>query len=67
MREECDRIGRDPGEIEVTAGLPVQSPDDAKRYQELGISRLVMPPPAFDPDGLRKGLDRFGSDIIAKL
>jgi probable F420-dependent oxidoreductase len=65
MREECDRIGRDPGEIELTTGgLP--TPDEVRKAEDLGVSRYILMPPAFDPDGLRKGLEQLGDELISK-
>jgi alkanesulfonate monooxygenase SsuD/methylene tetrahydromethanopterin reductase-like flavin-dependent oxidoreductase (luciferase family) len=66
LRAECDRIGRDPGEIEITSGGP-PSLDEVRRQQDLGVSRYVTMPPAFDADGLRRGLDRLGDELIAAL
>ena len=67
MHDECDKIGRDPSEIEVTAGLPSTDLDAVKRAQDLGVGRLIIPPPGFDPDGLKKGLEDFGDRILSKL
>ena len=67
MREECSRIGRDPSEIEITTGASIKSPDDVKRYADLGVSRMVIPPPAFDPKGIRDKLGQFHDTIIQKL
>jgi probable F420-dependent oxidoreductase len=66
LRDECDRIGRDPGEIEITSGAR-PDPDEIKRYADLGVSRFVIPPPAFDKDGVRKGLEKLGNEVISKL
>ncbi len=68
MRDECDKLGRDPGEIELTTtsgGLP--SLDDAKRYADLGVSRLVLPPPGLEPEELRRGFGDFADHVIAKI
>jgi probable F420-dependent oxidoreductase len=67
MRDECGRIGRDPDEVEVTTGFQVTDLDAVKRAQDLGISRLVIPPPGFDPEGLRKGLEEFADKVMAKV
>ena len=67
MRAECERIGRDVAEIEITVGGPIRSLDDVKRYQDLGVSRVVGPPPGFAPDDLERGLEQFGDSIISKL
>jgi len=67
MRDECGRIGRDPAEVEVTTGFQVTDLDAVKRAQDLGISRLVIPPPGFDSEGLRKGLEEFADKVISKV
>ena len=56
MRDECGKIGRDPAEIEVTTGENKLDLDVVRRYEEIGVSRLIMPPPAFDPEGLPPGM-----------
>jgi hypothetical protein len=67
MREECARVGRKPAEIEVTAGRGLVDADGAKQLQDLGVSRAIIPPPAFDEDGVRKGLHEFADRVITKL
>ena len=66
LRAECARIGRDPREIEITAG-GAPTLDEVKRLRDQGVARFVMPPPAFAPDELRKGLERVGDEILARL
>lgn len=66
LKAECERIGRDPSEIELTTGsLP--TPDEVKRLEDLGVSRFVVPPPGFNPDDLKAGLDKLGNELIAKF
>jgi probable F420-dependent oxidoreductase len=67
MGDECAKIGRDPAEIEITTSLPGRNVDAIKALEDQGVSRCVMGPPAFDREGLEKGLDAFANDIIAKL
>ncbi len=67
LRDECDKIGRDPSEVEISVGGAPRNIDDVKRYADIGVSRIVMPPPAFDPEGLRKGLLGFRETVIEKL
>lgn len=67
LRDECGKTGRDPGGIELTAGVDQLDLDTARRFQELRVHRVVIPPPAFDPDGLRRGLQEVGDTILAKL
>ncbi|MCW5889436.1 MAG: LLM class F420-dependent oxidoreductase [bacterium] len=66
MRAECERIGRDPASIEVTgAGWRLQ-PDDVRRMADAGVHRLVVPPPAFDPEGIERGFAKLHEKLIAK-
>ena len=67
VRAECERIGRDPAEVELICGGRVRGPEDLEPYAALGVSRLVISPPAQDVDGLRRGLDRFARDVIERL
>ena len=67
VRAECERIGRDPAEVELMCGGRVRTPEDLEPYLALGVSRLVVSPPAQDLDGLRRGLDRFARDVIERL
>ena len=66
MREECKKVGRDPRTIEITSGRATPDADNVRRLEELGVSRFMVPPPAFDPDGVTQGLEKLGN-LIAKL
>jgi len=66
LKEECAKIGRNPAEIEVTAaGRPTL--DYVNRFRDMGISRLVIPPPAWDAEGLTRGLEKLANEVISKL
>jgi probable F420-dependent oxidoreductase len=65
MRDECKKRGRDPSSIEVTSGRAVPDLEGVKRLRDLGVSRFMVPPPAFDPDGITQGLETLG-ELIAK-
>jgi probable F420-dependent oxidoreductase len=67
LREECRKIGRRPEEIELTTGGGFVDLDGVRRYQDLGVSRLVIPPPAYDADGVRQGLQDFADRVMAKV
>ena len=67
MSDECAKQGRDPKQIEVTTSMPGMHLDAIKALEDQGVSRLVLGPPAFDRDGIQKGLDKFGNDVLAKL
>ena len=64
MRDECGKVGRRPEEIELTTGMGAQDRDSMRRYEDLGVSRLIVAPPGFDPDGLRRGLESFANKLI---
>jgi probable F420-dependent oxidoreductase len=66
MRDECQKLGRDPSTIEVTSGRAAPTRDSVKHLADLGVSRFMVPPPAFDPEGVTQGLERLG-DFIAKV
>lgn len=66
MREECQKVGRDPAAIEVTSGRAAPDVDNVRRLADRGVSRFMVPPPAFDPDGVTAGLEKLG-DLIAKV
>lgn len=66
MKTECRKIGRNPAEIEVSC-MGRAKLDALKALQDIGISRVVLPPPAFDKDGLSRGLEKLASEVIARL
>jgi probable F420-dependent oxidoreductase len=66
MRDECRKLGRDPSTIEVTSGRAAPDADGVKRLADLGVARFMVPPPAFDPDGITQGLEKLGN-LIAKV
>ena len=61
---ECRRIGRNPDEVELTTGALSLDVETVKRYAALGVRRLVIPPPAFDADGLVPGLEAFARNVL---
>ena len=66
MRKAAADAGRDPDAIEVTTGGAMDV-DTARRYEDLGVSRLVIPPLGFDVETLRAQLAEFGERVIAPL
>lgn len=65
LTEECARVGRNPAEIEVTTGCPPKL-DEVKRLEDMGVRRITFPPPGFTPDDVKAGLEKLGSEIIAR-
>ena len=77
MRAECDRIGRDPDEIELMAGSGDMSkfgtravPDWVKRYEDMGVSRVLLPIAymglEFTRAGLLRDLGKAAQAIISR-
>jgi probable F420-dependent oxidoreductase len=66
LRDECGKIGRDPAEIELTTVLASNDLDAVRRAQDLGVGRLLIMPPAWDPEGVKRGLAKFADEVIAK-
>ncbi len=66
MRAAAEEAGRDPDAIEITRGGAMDV-DGIKRMQDEGCDRIVIPPLAFNPDGLRDSLSRFADDVISKV
>ncbi len=67
LRDECGKVSRDPSEIELSAIGEKVDVDTVRRFEDIGVSRLVVFPPAFDPEGLKKGLNDFADRVISKL
>jgi probable F420-dependent oxidoreductase len=66
LKDECRKIGRNPAEIELTAGTGRLDRDAVRRYEDLGIARLTIPPPGFDDEAIRKGLHEVAGRVIAR-
>jgi hypothetical protein len=58
--------GRDPDAIEITIG-GAKDLDQARAFAALGATRITIGPPAFDPVGLRAGLERFAAAVMDPL
>ena len=65
MRLSAKDAGRDPEAIEVTAG-GVMDLDGVRRFGDLGVDRVVLPPLGWDLDTLREQLGRFSENVIQK-
>jgi probable F420-dependent oxidoreductase len=66
MRKAATDAGRDPDAIEVTAGGAMDI-DGMRRYEDAGVHRMIIPPLAFDAEGLRANLDTFATNVLSKL
>jgi probable F420-dependent oxidoreductase len=70
MRTTAKEHGRDPDAIEVTAGgdgaIGSGALDEVKALADLGVSRVIIPPLAFDPEGQREAFGRYGDEVISR-
>ena len=66
LRDECGKTGRNPDEIEISTGAGPLDLDTVRRYEDLGVSRLVMAPPAFDVEGLKAALPKLAEELIER-
>jgi hypothetical protein len=66
MRDEAAKSSRDASAIELSC-MARASVDSVKAFQDIGISRVIVAPPAFDRDGLTRGLEKIGNEVIARV
>ena len=65
MRASATEAGRDPNTIEITAGGALDL-DGVKRFADLGVDRIVIPPLGFDLETLKGTIGNFADSVIAK-
>jgi probable F420-dependent oxidoreductase len=70
MKATAVEHGRDPDAIEISAGgngaLGSKALDEVKALRDLGVSRVIVPPLAYDPEGQRTAFAKYGEDVIAR-
>ncbi|MET0902741.1 MAG: LLM class F420-dependent oxidoreductase [Acidimicrobiales bacterium] len=70
MRKAAVDAGRDPDDIEITTGgngaLGPGALDEVKRLEDLGVSRVIIPPLAFDVEGQRTAFAQYADDVISR-
>ena len=66
MRRAAKDAGRDGDAIEVTAGGSMDV-EGIKKFADLGVSRIVIPPLGFDVETLKEQLGNFADNVIAKV
>ncbi len=62
LRELRGEYGRDTAPFQICLGGPVASADDVRRWEELGVTRLVVSPWRRSPDAV-DGMRRF-ADLV---
>ena len=70
MREAATEAGRDPDAIEVTSGgngaLGSGALEEIEKLADLGVSRVIIPPLAFDVEGQRTAFAQYGEEVISR-
>ncbi|MGO9451204.1 MAG: LLM class F420-dependent oxidoreductase [Candidatus Binataceae bacterium] len=66
VNSEAQKAGRDPKQIELSC-MGRAKVDSLKALEDIGIKRVVVPPPAYDPEGITRGLEKIANEVIAKL
>jgi probable F420-dependent oxidoreductase len=67
LREECQKVERKPDEIEITVVAPFPNIDIVRRFEDLGVARITIGPPGFDPDSITQGLNGFAENVMSKV
>ena len=69
LARACTDIGRDPKTVEITSMWipPMGGQDAVKRFEELGVARLLVPLPALGPGNPLENLERFANETLSKF
>ncbi|MDX6392450.1 MAG: hypothetical protein QOJ73_3513 [Streptosporangiaceae bacterium] len=68
VRRSAEEAGRDPARIEITAGAGQDcDADTVKRYQDLGVTRVMVGLPTQDPADVRRSIDALHESLISKV
>jgi len=62
MATEAQKAGRAATHIELSC-MGRAKPDVLKAFEDIGITRVVVPPPAFDQEGLTRGLEKMANEL----
>jgi alkanesulfonate monooxygenase SsuD/methylene tetrahydromethanopterin reductase-like flavin-dependent oxidoreductase (luciferase family) len=66
MSAEAKKAGRDPKQIELSC-MGRAKVDSLKALGDIGIERVVVPPPAYDPEGITRGLEKIANEVLSKV
>lgn len=66
MSAEAKKAGRDPKQIELSC-MGRAKVDALKTLQDIGVERVVVPPPAYDPEGITRGLEKIANEVLSKV
>jgi probable F420-dependent oxidoreductase len=66
MSTEAKKAGRDPKQIGLSC-MGRAKVDSLKALQDIGIERVVVPPPAYDPEGITRGLEKIANEVMSRV
>jgi probable F420-dependent oxidoreductase len=66
VKAEARNAGRSPHAIEFSC-MGRAKLDAVKALEDLGVVRVVVAPPGYEPEALTRGLEKIGSEVIARL
>jgi probable F420-dependent oxidoreductase len=66
LRDECQRVGRDPAEIEISIPAGELDEDRLARCEDLGVARLIVSPSAYESAEIRRGLETFADRFLVR-
>jgi hypothetical protein len=64
LRELLDQHGRDPAAFDYTCSGPLDSPDDMKRWEDIGVTRMIVSPWRRSKEAV-DGMRRFAETYLA--
>jgi probable F420-dependent oxidoreductase len=68
LEAACEKEGRDFDSIEVSCmWIPAMGLDSVEKFRDVGVSRLIVPLQALGAPNPMEGLDKLGSEVVAKL
>ena len=70
-RRAAEQAGRDPAALEFSVHDPSVAEPEAReqalaRWRDMGVDRVILSPPTFDPDRLVEFVGRFGAEVISR-
>ena len=70
LKAACAAEGRDVTDVEVTSMWMFagdEAMDNLKRFEDLGVSRLICPLFGLGSSNPMEGIDKLGNELISKL
>jgi probable F420-dependent oxidoreductase len=68
LRAECERVGRNYDDLEISAGATQNLPADVIRgYEDLGVTRVFVVPQGDDQQQVRAGLLDYAETVMSEI